>query len=250
MTKTIPCLPARLALSTSLRDARTAADFGLRRLAAKLGISAQNLSLWETGKTAPAIADLAHVLGFLRVSPEEYSRVMQLRRQLDDPISLETLDARSASRRRALEELAVHTFEWAPHVVPEPLQAPDDIDLAVFSHEVRRLELGRNGHRTVLLGAATLGPANGPQLQALRAVADLPGMEVRILPLGVEKIIEPFTIYDGGGGVFTVALRHHDNLIFVRDPDTVQRYRATFDALVRESLTCAGFRAGKPCERS
>jgi transcriptional regulator with XRE-family HTH domain len=122
MTKATPCLPALLALSASRRDARTAADFGLRRLATKLGVPAQNLSLWETGKRAPTIADLAHVLGFLRVSPEEYSRVMQLRRQLDDPISLETLDANSASHRRALEELAIRTFEWAPHAVPEPLQ--------------------------------------------------------------------------------------------------------------------------------
>ncbi|MEV6873119.1 helix-turn-helix domain-containing protein [Amycolatopsis sp. NPDC051128] len=46
-----------------LRGARTAEGLGLRRPAHKLGVSAQALSRWETGKRAPAIEDVAHVLG-------------------------------------------------------------------------------------------------------------------------------------------------------------------------------------------
>ncbi|WP_410643253.1 Scr1 family TA system antitoxin-like transcriptional regulator [Amycolatopsis sp. lyj-346] len=239
MTKASPCLPALLALSASLRDARTSDGLGLRRLAHKLGISAQTLSLWETGKRAPAIEDVAHILGYLRVGPAEYHRVMRLRRQLDAPISIETLDVDSVGHQRALEELAIRTFEWAPHEIPKLLRTPDDIDLAIFEHHVRQLDAGRTGDRTVLLGAGALDPAIDAQLHALRAAAGLPGLTVGIVPsrVGVAKTSAPFTIYETGGKVFTVALRHQDNLIFVSEPDTVQRYRATFKALERESVT-------------
>ncbi|MEU4524760.1 Scr1 family TA system antitoxin-like transcriptional regulator [Amycolatopsis sp. NPDC024027] len=256
MTKASPCLPALLALSACLREARTSEGLGLRRLATKLGVSAQALSLWETGKRAPAIEDVAHILGFLRVSPAEYNRVMRLRRQLDDPVSIGSLDAGSASQRRALEELAVRTFEWAPHVVPEPLQTPEyiqaiaqdaagqvDLDQAIFEHQVRQLDQGWTGHRTVLVGAAALVPAIEPQLQALRAAADLPGLAIRIVPPSAAKQTDPFTIYEGRGKVFTVALRHQDNIIFVSEPDAVQSYRSTFKALERRSVTCADFRS-------
>ncbi|WP_410644600.1 Scr1 family TA system antitoxin-like transcriptional regulator [Amycolatopsis sp. lyj-346] len=256
MTKVKPCLPALLALSASLRGARTAEGLGLRRLAHKLGVSAQALSLWETGKRAPAIEDVAHVLGFLRVSPAEYSRVMRLRRQLEEPISIETLDAGSASQRRTLEELAVRTFEWAPYVVPEPFQTPeyiqataqdaagpDDLDQAIFEHQVRQLDQGWTADRTVLVGAAALAPAIEPQLQALRAAAHLPGLAIKIVPRTVAKTIEAFTIYEGLGNVLTVALRHQDNIIFVSEPDAVQGYRSTFKALERGSVTCADFRS-------
>jgi len=262
MTKASPCLPALLALSASLRGARTAEGLGLRRLAHKLGVSAQALSLWETGKRAPAIEDVAHVLGFLRVSPEEYDRVMRLRRHLEDPISIEALDAGSTSHRRALEELAVRTFEWAPHVIPEPLQtteyiraiaqdhaaAPDDLDQAIFEHQVRQLDQGWTGHRTVLVGAAALAPAIEPQLQALRAASNFPALAIRIVPPAVAKTIDAFTIYEGQGSAFTIALRHQDNIIFVSEPDAVQGYRSTFKALERGSVTCADFRPGPSCE--
>ncbi|MDQ7805570.1 Scr1 family TA system antitoxin-like transcriptional regulator [Amycolatopsis sp. A133] len=257
MTKASPCLPALLALSASLRTARTAEGLGLRQLAHKLGISAQVLSLWETGKRAPAIEDVAHVLGFLRVSPVEYGRVMRLRQQLEDPISIETLDAGSTSQRRALEALAVRTFDWAPHVVPEPLQTPeyiraiaqehaagpDDLDQAVFEHQVRQLDQDWTGHHTVLVGTAALAPAIDPQLQALRAAANLPGLVVKIVPPSVAKGIDPFTIYEGQSGAFTVALRHQDNVIFINEPDAVRSYRSTFKALERGSVTCADFRS-------
>jgi transcriptional regulator with XRE-family HTH domain len=256
MNKASPCLPALLALSAYLREARTSEGLGLRRLATKLGVSAQALSLWETGKRAPAIEDVAHILGFLRVSPAEYNWVMRLRRQLDDPVSIGSLDAGSASQRRALEELAVRTFEWAPHVVPETLQSPeyiqaiaqdaagpDDLDQAVFEHQVRQLDQGWTGHRTVLVGAAALAPAIEPQLQALRAAANLPGLAIRIVPPSAAKATDPFTIYEGQGKAFTVALRHQDNIIFVSEPDAVQSYRSTFKALERGSVTCADFRS-------
>ncbi|WP_410597069.1 Scr1 family TA system antitoxin-like transcriptional regulator [Amycolatopsis sp. lyj-23] len=262
MTKASCYLPALLALSASLRKARTAEGLGLRQLAHKLGVSAQALSLWETGKRAPAIEDVAHVLGFLQVDSAEYNRVMRLRRQLEDPISIEALDASPTSQRRTLEELAVRIFEWAPHVVPEPLQtpeyiqamarehvvAPDDLDQAVFEHQVRQLGQGWTAQRTVLLGAAALKPATGPQLQALRAASNGPGLVVKIVASSAAKTTDSFTIYEGTGKTFTVALQHQDNLIFISEPDTVQGYRSTFEALERKSFACNEYQPNKSCD--
>ncbi len=65
---------------------------------------------------------------------------------------------------------------------------------------------------------------------------------IKIVPPGVTRTIDPFTIYEGQGSAFTVALRHHDNVIFISESDAVQNYRSTFKALERGSVTCADFR--------
>lgn len=67
---------------------------------------------------------------------------------------------------------------------------------------------------------------------------------------GVAETIEPFKIYEGRDKDFSVALRHQNNIIFIREPDAVERYRSTFSALERESVTCAGFQPEPPCETS
>jgi hypothetical protein len=48
--------------------------------------------------------------------------------------------------------------------------------------------------------------------------------------------IEPFTIYETDGKAFTVAFRHHDNVIFVSERKLVQSYRSTFKTLEREAI--------------
>jgi len=253
MTKTNYCLTALLVLSASLRAARTAEGLGLRHLARKLGVSAQLLSLWETGKRSPAVEDTAHLLGYLRVNPREYHRIMQLRYQIDNPIAVETLSTGSTGQLHAIQEISIRTFEWAPQVVPEPLQtpeyikaiwqgpasSPDDLDLAVFAHQIRQLERTRPSHETFLLGVEALAPAAVPQLQALRSTANEPTLKVRIVRPSrpAAETIEPFTIYEVAKDVFTVALRHQDNIFLVSETDTVQRYRSTFKALERNSIT-------------
>lgn len=259
MTKATSHLPALLTLSVSLRTARTARRVGLRRLADKLGIPPQTLSHWETAKRRPSSEDVAHILGFLRASPAEYDRVMRLCRELDNPTFIEPLEPDTVSLGRTFEEIAVRTLEWAPHIIPERLRTPeylrailqgratrpDDIDQEIFAHNVRQLDRHRSGHHTILLGAAALEPPIESQLHAILTTADGPGITVRIVPASacVTGTIEPFTVYETQGKVFTVALRNEANTIFLSNPDIVKHYRSTFTALEREAISCADHQA-------
>ncbi|WP_103343812.1 Scr1 family TA system antitoxin-like transcriptional regulator [Amycolatopsis sp. CA-126428] len=244
-------LPALLALSGSLRAARTDRGLGLRKFADKLGVSAQTLSNWETGKRTPAIEEVAHLLGFLRVSLTEHQRIMQLWHQLNSPTLIETPSPDTSSLQHKFDELAAHSWEWAPHTVPEPLQTveyarailqrdqtpPDDVDVEVFVRRARQLDRKRPRQRTVLLSATALAPAPESQLHAIRATPVCPQLKVMLVPV-TDRVrrIEPFTIYETAGKIFTVALRHHDNIIFVTERSLVHSYRSTFQALEQEAI--------------
>ncbi|MBE8523037.1 helix-turn-helix transcriptional regulator [Amycolatopsis sp. H6(2020)] len=244
-------LPALLAFSGSLRAVRTDRKLGLRRFADKLGVAAQTLSCWETGKRAPAIDEVAHLLGFLRVSPAEQQRVMRLWHQLDSPTFIETPRPDTASLQEKLAELAVRVWEWAPHAVPEPLQTvecarailqrdqtpADDVDVELFLRQARQLDRRQPRRRTVLLSEAALAPAPDSQLHAINTMSDRPQLRIMLVPVtDTVRKIEPFTIYETDSKTFTVAFPHHDNVIFVSERDLVQSYRSTFKTLEREAI--------------
>ncbi|WIX85752.1 Scr1 family TA system antitoxin-like transcriptional regulator [Amycolatopsis sp. DG1A-15b] len=244
-------LLALLALSGSLRAVRTDRGLGLRKFADKLGVSAQTLSNWETGRRAPAIEEVAHLLGFLRVSPVERQRVMRLWYQLDSPTFIETLSPDTTCLQQKLDELAFRAWEWAPHTVPEPLQTaeyarailqrdqapPDDVDVELFLRQARQLDRKQPRQRTVLLSEAALAPAPESQLHAINTMADRPQLRIMLVPV-TDRVgrIEPFTIYETHGKGFTVAFRHHDNVIFVSERSLVQSYQSTFKTLEREAI--------------
>lgn len=250
MTKTNSS-PALIALSGSLRATRTDRGLGLRRLADKLGVAAQTLLNWETGHRAPKIDDLAHLLGFLRVSPAEYQRIIRLWHQIESATLIETLGLDTTSLQQKFDELAIRTWEWAPHDVPEPLQTveyaravlqrdqipPDDIDVELLLRNAGQLDRKQPRQWTVLLSEAALAPAPESQLHALNTMSDSPHLRIRLVP-ATDKILrtEPFTIYETHSKVFTVAFRHHDNVIFVNEQTVVHSYRSTFKALEQEAI--------------
>ncbi|WP_103349661.1 Scr1 family TA system antitoxin-like transcriptional regulator [Amycolatopsis sp. CA-128772] len=245
-------LPALLALSDSLRTARTVRGLGLRKFADKLGVSAQTLSCWETGKRAPGIGEVARLLGFLRVSPAEHQCIMRLWHQLDFPTFIEILSPDTPSLQGKFDEIAVRAWEWAPHTVPEPMQtgeyvrailqrdqtAPNDVDVELLVRQARQLARNQPRLRTVLLSAAALASAPESQLHAINTMSVFPQLRIMHVPESTDRArrIEPFTVYETAGKTFTVALRHHDNVIFVNERRLVQSYRSTFKALEREAI--------------
>lgn len=245
-------VPALLALSGSLRAARTVRGLSLRKLADQLGVHAQTLSDWETGKRPPAIDEVAHLLGFLRLTPAERKSIMRLWHQLDSPTFIETLSPDTASLQQKLDELAVRSWEWAPHTVPESLQTteysrailqrdqipPDDADVELFLRQARQLDRKHPRQRTVLLSAAALAPTPESQLHAINTTADCHQLKIAVVPVTTGRVgrIEPFTVYETLGKTFTVALHHHDNVIFVNERSLVQNYRTTFTALEQEAI--------------
>jgi transcriptional regulator with XRE-family HTH domain len=67
--------PAARTLAASLREEREARNVGLRRLADKLGVLPQVLSLWEKGQRLASVEDVSAILALLGVTGEKRDRI-------------------------------------------------------------------------------------------------------------------------------------------------------------------------------
>jgi transcriptional regulator with XRE-family HTH domain len=251
-----PRPPALLAASKGLREARMSRRISLRKLATKLGFHPQNLSLLETGGRAPTETDAAWMLGFLRVSLEEYQRIMELVRHCNDSEFVEPVDSTADPLLWTLERRSSRILEWAPRILPDLLQdftytratlsSERDIDIEVFQRRVRQDVLsGEHGNQHLfLLGEAALvgGPASPPvpqdQLHHLRSLASRNTVAIRIVPAdaGPCRLIDPFTVFEDEERRPTVALRHHHSNLYVTSSPLAGRYRETIDQLRRVAL--------------
>ncbi|MEV6831228.1 helix-turn-helix transcriptional regulator [Amycolatopsis sp. NPDC051102] len=245
-----PRPPALLAASIGLREARMSRRISLRKLATKLGFHPQNLSQWETGGRAPTETDAAWMLGFLRVSREEYQRIMELVRHCNDSNFVEPVDPAAEPLLWTYERRS-RILQWAPRILPDLLQTStytratlsgeSDIDIEVFQRRVRQDVLSgeHDNQHLFLLGEAALvgGPASPPapqdQLHHLRSLASRNTVAIRIVPAdaGPCGLIDPFSVFEDEERRPTVALRHHHSNLYITSPPLAGRYRETIDQL-------------------
>lgn len=239
-----PLRPALLLLGSMLRELRTDRGTSLRALARTLGFTAAELSAWELGTRRPPAEAAAFILGHLHAKPADYRQLMKLHRQSERPSYVEEIGPGATNLQQVYESHAVRVFEWAPHVLPEVLQSaedvraalrhgdvrPDDIDQELFARQVR--EVGRPpGYRHVaLVGEPALAGTGGlPRTEHVTVLAVPPGACAAETAYG-------FSVYEMPAGAFTVVLRHEYARIYLGDPRTVERYRATFRRLHRKAL--------------
>ncbi|MEU8637681.1 Scr1 family TA system antitoxin-like transcriptional regulator [Amycolatopsis sp. NPDC048633] len=240
--------PALLLLGHTLRELRTKHDVSLRTLARRLGFTPSDLSAWELGLRRPPAETLGFILGYLQVRPPIYRQLVRIHQQGDRLSCVEELAPDTTSLQYAYEDLAVRKFEWAPHRVPELLRTPesiqaelqgrdvppDDIDQAIFAQRVRELDRPKRCANVVLVSEGVWAPATGlPRLTNVTAgivttSAFAPGT------------VDGFTLYETPSGLFTVVLRHEHTRIYLGDPETVKRYRATFARLQAQSVDDVG----------
>jgi transcriptional regulator with XRE-family HTH domain len=115
-------------LAAWLRDARTAADLGVRELARKLEMEHGTLSRWETGDRLPRPEDVATVLTALGVKHSERERLVNLCRSATEPNWVTVGDPRVDEALTAVvefEQTAKQITEWSPAVIPGLLQTGD-----------------------------------------------------------------------------------------------------------------------------
>jgi transcriptional regulator with XRE-family HTH domain len=240
--------PALLILGHTLRELRIQHDVSLRTMARRLGFTPASLSAWETGFRRPPAEALGFILGHLQVQPPMYRKLVHIHRQSGQPSCIEELAPDEKSLERAFEEVSVCKFEWAPHNVPDILQtaeyiraklqshdlAPDDIDQAVFAHQVRELDRPKRCPNVVLVGEAAW--------TCETALPRLENLEAGIVPTSAAEpgTIEGFTIYESEAGCFTVVLRHEHARMYLGDTEIVKAYRSTFARLQSQSADCVG----------
>lgn len=249
--------PGFYVLGCALRELRESRGMSLRELAGKLGFSPSSLSGWETGERSIESGQLGWILGYLRVSPAERQLLMQLHRQSERTSHVEILTPGKPSLQDVYERHALHTFQWAPHVVPDLLQTSayahavlghflqaDDVDQEILTRQVRQLERDRRHRNTVLLGWAAVNHELVPpevrhaQRDHITALTDRGLVKAGVVKenLGCAGTTKPFVIYLTENNVSTVVLPHEHTAVYLSDSVSVRRYWSTFTALQENSV--------------
>ena len=249
MTK-VPPRPALLLLGGILRQLRTDRGMSLRSLARRLGFTAAELSAWELGTRRPPAEAAAFIVGYLQAKPADYQQLLKLHRQSDHFSYVEETSPGATNLQDLYESHAVRVFEWAPHGLPEVLQTseevqavlrrdevrPDDIDQELFARQVREAVRPQGYRHIALVGETVLAMTNGlPQHKHVTVLA---------VPDGgyTTETSHAFSIYETAAGAYTVVVRHEHARIYLGDPRTVARYRATFGRLHRKAVDHTRFR--------
>ena len=253
--------PGFYVVGRAIREHRIARGVSLRRLARWMEMSPGHLSSWEIGERRIPAVTLGWVLGLLEVPPVECHLLSRLHAESERTSYVERVDSNTVSLQRAYDRYTLHTFEWAPRVVPDLLQTfdyahalpgarttpPDEVDQEIFARQVRQVDRAPEHRYTLLLGSPALALADIPreilqaQLQELTNPVNRRRVHTRIVPAEATTApaIEPFVIYETADKAFTVVLRHEHSTIYLSDPTTVKRYRSTFRALQDKSVVYA-----------
>jgi transcriptional regulator with XRE-family HTH domain len=123
-----PGTPRARALSAALREARKASGFGVRELARRLSLSHVQISHWESGHRVPKLEAVAMILAVIGASPDERERILDLARNVGEPIWL-TVGGKGIPQQLAgvveCERTASAITEWSPLLMPGLLQTVD-----------------------------------------------------------------------------------------------------------------------------
>ncbi|WP_084145476.1 Scr1 family TA system antitoxin-like transcriptional regulator [Amycolatopsis jejuensis] len=124
----MPPTPRTRILGASLRNARVEANFGLRELARRIGVTPAMLSNWEQARRSPGVADVAGILGAIGTTGETKRDILHLARGTAEeswvvhgaPSSPGRVIALNAHKRAARSVVT-----WDPIAIPELLQIVD-----------------------------------------------------------------------------------------------------------------------------
>jgi len=263
--------PAARTLAASLREEREARNVGLRRLADKLGVLPQVLSLWEKGQRLPSVEDVSAILALLGVTGEKRDRIRTLARHAREPNWLASSNSDLPFALTAvlnLESTATAITVWSPLIVPGLLQTPDYIrsimDKSPVSTEQadKRLRIRLDRQRiltrrepvryTALLGERALhenfgGPGvMSDQLDHLRETSARTNISVRIVPAGMgyhPGLIGPFEIYEFVDSPPITAVEHAHSTAFLHESEQTAGHRAVAKLLLGLALSEEATRA-------
>lgn len=263
----------RRRLAAELRRLRERAGFTGDEVADRLGWSASKISRIELHRTGIKEADLERVLDLYGVEGPHRADLLALGREPRKKDWLETVSASLPIDYAAFldAEAAAHSvLTWEPQVVPGLLQTeeymravmgnvrvmfqlpPADLERRVEIRLLRQQVLHRQPPLLldVVIDESVLHRRLGDaqvmrrQLESMAASAELPNVELRILPLAGNRLI--------GTSAFTyltfpefrdvplpdmVTVEHLTGTYSAESEDETNKYRVTFSALQSWSLT-------------
>jgi transcriptional regulator with XRE-family HTH domain len=245
--------PAARTLAASLREEREARNVGLRRLADKLGILPQTLSLWEKGQRLPSVEDVSAILALLQVTGEKRDRIRTLARHAREPNWLASSNADlpfALTTRLDLESTATTITTWSPLIVPGLLQTADYIRSIMDNSPVtveqadKRLRVRLNRQRiltrtdpvrfTALIGERSLHENFGDrgvmsdQIDHLVEMSLRQNISLRIIPAGIgyhPGLIGPFDIYEFADALPIASVEHVYSTAFLHEGDQISGHQ-------------------------
>ncbi|WP_026197670.1 helix-turn-helix domain-containing protein [Sciscionella marina] len=248
--------PRARQLGAELRHARDEAGFGMRELAARLGISHTAVSHWESGRRAPSVEDLSGVLGVLGVTGEDREHLLKLARDAADPNWLAPGLDRHMGALMEYERTANLITNVEPLLVPGLLQTSDYARTimrgagATQGEAEQRVTL-RVGRRDVLTRrkpvefVAVIGEfalRNPPcdtevmldQLHELTKWQAMENVTIQVLPLAhhYSPALEgPFVLFEFERAKPVVQIEHYRSATTLTDARDVTDYKAAVDIL-------------------
>jgi len=245
--------PRARVLGAWLRDARQAANLGVRELARALEIEHAYISRWETAERIPRPEDVAMLLTAVGVNGSERDRLVSLAKAAVEPNWVALGEPGASEALAALiefERTAKHFTEWSPAVIPGILQTGDYaraimVDAGVPSQEIDQRVTVRLGRRDVLtrrnavsflalVGQEALRQViGGPevmadQLRLLLQLSDLPSVTLQAVPTGQgwhPGIPGPFELLEFESGRPIVHLEHLRSALFLyENQEDLQAY--------------------------
>ncbi|MFE0025513.1 Scr1 family TA system antitoxin-like transcriptional regulator [Amycolatopsis sp. NPDC059021] len=256
-----PATPAAIALGVGLRIAREHRGFGVRAMAAALGIAPAVVSLMELAVRPPTVELTSRVLGFLAVRGDDYRRLLNLARHVKDPNWTEPGPCEYPAPLLEYERTATTILAWAPKILPDIVQTPDYARAVLDSGILTGDEIGQElmlrlvrqdalsgdtpATLTIMLAEAALAhQVGGPavwreQLRHLLTLIDTDQVAVRIVPADPHRrpgLLSPFSLlrFSRGSPVVTVCRDHI--YTYLTESSYVDRYVNIAERLTQRAL--------------
>ncbi|MBA8826254.1 transcriptional regulator with XRE-family HTH domain [Saccharopolyspora lacisalsi] len=257
--------PKARAVGVELRRAREDAGLSARQLAVKLGKSHTTIGRWESGERAPRPVDVAAVLGALGVDGDTREELVELARNTDGPhwiasglpeqqrqlatlLEIERDATRIVDVSAALLPGMLQTSGYARAIIGAGGVPADEVEPRVAIRVGRRDALLRQNPtdlRAIIDESALHRMIGGPvvmveQLRSLLADAELPNVELRVVPMGAgwhPALEGPFLLVEFTNQPPVIQVENRRSALFFHEPDDVGAYQQAVDTVIEATMT-------------
>lgn len=261
--------PGRTDLGQTLRALRREKGLSGVELAQKVGVTQRAISRYEAGERRPSPELLERIGDALNVPKRARVQLLdQLHDALTQRESTRSIAQRGLRRRQEeiarIEGRATHIRNFQGEVVPGLLQSPgyarkvfEQAGLGTRPEDVARALAVRLDRQSilhdpnrrfgfVLTEAVLLWPLGGvaemlAQLDRLQTVAELPNVDLAILPLGVEPPRTPVNAFNILDDELVLVDTLTEQLV-IRDPTDVALYAKTHETFRAAAVSGSGLR--------
>jgi transcriptional regulator with XRE-family HTH domain len=256
--------PKARALGGMLRDIRKARGMSLADVSQAIDRDRGLISRWENGERVPKATDVARLLAIMEVTGPRYEEILDMAIGRHDPqwlaVSLPDLRQQLAALLE-FEDTATRITTVSPLIIPGLLQSAGYVRAIMTSGDVpaneietriatrinrRKILLHKDpAHLLAFVGEAAIRELIGgrtvmlEQLRHLQHMAELPNVELLVIPLEVgwhPGLEGPYILIESEEVETVVHVEIRRTGLFLHAAEDVQNYRDAVDTIRRAAL--------------